>query len=750
MGMYKMRARSMRKRPDETRSNPPADAAADGPPGKTEPSESVKMERAGGSFQGRRRRFTRTNSTRRDSEESATPTGEPRQRARFLPPTPLRLNSHVQPFWKRRDESAVTSVPPDLPIGHRRARSNSAPTSPVTSLVPLATILSTEQLRASPAPTPPQHAVSPSSTKGDSFFPPVASAAPRTGSDPTSTATPRPAVAKRQATAPVHSRGGRGSKEPLTDTEVAPRMVRKRGRTLNPVMLGPSLNDTDQSDAAGSGGATPLGPHSVERSVYARRASTRMRLALPPPVSLHFRENWPHAGSWQDALYGYYDEDSEGGREGYRASKLRQSSKVSDKPGKRSSVGSSKVDTPDGQNGITPMPDAATPVEIAPSTPKTRTSPHRSKIRRHRRYRQALVPPTPAGLGFTAQERGEEPEAEAGFFDQVSAVKSHEPKDDAASPYFKGGDPVAPIDTRTTATATAPGSGRTSNENEKPGGGFVREPVRRHWWTRRTPSRMRRVATEETGSKALWRKRLRRVVFLDARVTIYIRLLNLAVVLACLGLAVTIRIDLDRLRLPGVLGPSTTINIAFSALTSLHVLLAIYREYFGRPIGLWALRSKMLWVCLDLLFVALWSSSVSLSTNDYAGTPLQCTKGSPWWRNGLGTEYAKLLDEIEMSYEGQEADFALASIKGSRDLGRLFSRAGAITSPEMIQHTLGIVLPDSILSDPLVHDVCHRQAGTIALSLVALLLYGGNNVLSLFRIFETIARTANVGRAVMV
>lgn len=182
------------------------------------------------------------------------------------------------------------------------------------------------------------------------------------------------------------------------------------------------------------------------------------------------------------------------------------------------------------------------------------------------------------------------------------------------------------------------------------------------------------------------------------------------------------RLDLYNLRLPGLLGSSIILIIIYSCPTILHVLTAIYREYFGKPIGLWGLRSKMLWVCLDLLFVALWSSAMSLATNDYIATPLDCIPDSPWWRSGLADSYAELV-------AGDIGDFSL-------------------TSANLISHTLRITLPTEIIESGLAHAICRRQEACIALSLLALLLYGGNMVLSLFRIFETVRRTANVGRAV--
>jgi Ca2+/Na+ antiporter len=172
-----------------------------------------------------------------------------------------------------------------------------------------------------------------------------------------------------------------------------------------------------------------------------------------------------------------------------------------------------------------------------------------------------------------------------------------------------------------------------------------------------------------------------------------------------------------------LIGPSTTLFISFAAFTLFHAVTAIYREYFGKPIGLWGLRSKMLWVCLDLLFVGLWSSALSTGINDYISTPLMCTRDDPWWIQGLRSSYTDLLAE---------------------------TATGTATGADIIKATLGIILPEQILRTPLAREICGRQIGCIALSLIVLLLYAGNMVLSLFRIFETVRRSANVGRAIMV
>lgn len=135
----------------------------------------------------------------------------------------------------------------------------------------------------------------------------------------------------------------------------------------------------------------------------------------------------------------------------------------------------------------------------------------------------------------------------------------------------------------------------------------------------------------------------------------------------------------------------------------------------------------MLWVCLDLLFVALWSSALSISTNDYILTPLECTRDDPWWLPGLRASYSALLRDLSANGE-----------------------LGQVTGADLIKATLGIILPEQIIQAPLAREVCRRQSGCIALSLLALLLYAGNMVLSLFRIFETVRRSSDVGKAIMV
>jgi hypothetical protein len=201
-----------------------------------------------------------------------------------------------------------------------------------------------------------------------------------------------------------------------------------------------------------------------------------------------------------------------------------------------------------------------------------------------------------------------------------------------------------------------------------------------------------------------------------------------------LALAVSIRLKLDELLLPGLIGSSTTLIIAYSSLTAFHVLTAIYREYFGRPIGLWGLRQKMLWVYLDLIFIGLWSSALSIATNDYIATPLDCTPDTPWWRGNLADHYAMLVARLAANDPNSTSTLA----------------THAITPVEMIAQSLGISLPVEVLQSPVTREICEKQEGSIALALLTLLLYTINMVLSLFRIFETVRRTMGANDKILV
>lgn len=193
------------------------------------------------------------------------------------------------------------------------------------------------------------------------------------------------------------------------------------------------------------------------------------------------------------------------------------------------------------------------------------------------------------------------------------------------------------------------------------------------------------------------RERIERFLIFDGRSTAYLRIFSLVCQVVALALAIRLR-DLEiSTGIIGVIGSSPILTIIYAPITVVHSIIIMWKEAFGRPIGLWGLRSKMTWVCLDLLFIALWSSDVSLVISDYISTPLGCTAASPWWT---------VVPEAELPYETTHGS--------TRD------------------------------------QLCDEQAAMIAFTLVVLIMYVLNMVLSLFRIFErirVIARAYEMQRA---
>lgn len=201
------------------------------------------------------------------------------------------------------------------------------------------------------------------------------------------------------------------------------------------------------------------------------------------------------------------------------------------------------------------------------------------------------------------------------------------------------------------------------------------------------------------------RTKIREYLMYDARSTLYLRLLTLVGIATSLGIGCKLFLLEQESDLDGILGSAPILSISYGSVSSIHCLLIMYREAFGKPIGLWGLRSKMTWVCLDLFFIALWyvrwfprlvsanplprSSDLSLTISDYMSSPLQCAK-NPWW-----------------------------------------------TSNDYI-----IPLPEVITRSSQKDDMCNRQAALIAFVLVTLIMYVVNIIISLFRIFERLSTVA--------
>ena len=243
-------------------------------------------------------------------------------------------------------------------------------------------------------------------------------------------------------------------------------------------------------------GTTPDGAETPARPRYRRGQSSRLRLNLPPPITHRLNQGF-HAGTWQDALYGYYSEDAED-----RGPSVPQN-------------------TPARDRMPSPEPNGSDSPRALPSTPQGAT-PRRTKTRRPRRYRTALAPPTPSGLGFTSSETRAREEGRVGddgfrWPEEFGGALNGADRDEE-----NGRPQNNSLERAESLTTAAP----TENAGS---------------WSKRTLLSFKKRHAEKKEKKRRfhneieWKERLRRYIFLDARVTIWIRLWNLVVVLALLG-----------------------------------------------------------------------------------------------------------------------------------------------------------------------------------------------------------------------
>lgn len=440
---------------------------------------------------------------RQNSGGSSTPTRAAHAASRLFHPRPLRA------AWNRRSTDTNAETPPSAD-GHGIPRSTSAPIP--EGEAPGGMLVAAETSRVS---SPERQ----DATEQDTDTP-VASP-------------------KRRPT--VHrflSMPQRRSHDDatLTDSEAtmagtSPR-VRAKQRLWTIASLAGTVAEEGGPDAAAAESDTGVG----SARPRPRRLNTHnLRLRLPTPVSEHFAGGWPHAGSWQDALhYGFVDEDGDRIR---RRHSHDQSNVLVDEPeslpnGNGNGNGDANINSNNG-SGDSNIPgsrvasvhgsasghrqsvandtDTSTGGAERPRLHldlKDLQSPPRAKQksrRRTRRYRPAMVPPTPgAGLmSLNGQKsvigaeqwgnnQGPAPDPETNPFDRVN------PFDRIDEEYpFSDNERMA----------------------EKKSGPFGR---------RRRPS-------GRPLDSLSFRKRMRRMLFLDARVTIYIRLFNLAIAVTLLG-----------------------------------------------------------------------------------------------------------------------------------------------------------------------------------------------------------------------
>lgn len=133
-----------------------------------------------------------------------------------------------------------------------------------------------------------------------------------------------------------------------------------------------------------------------------------------------------------------------------------------------------------------------------------------------------------------------------------------------------------------------------------------------------------------------------------------------------------------------------TLVIIFAPLTLVHVMVAIYLEYFGRPLGLWHTSSKLTHTLLEVLFICAWSAALSLSFDNYFTSLIPCAAAtSTAWYNQIPRSPSPI-----------------------KDLGRNEGGPG--------------------------DRMCDDQVVLVSLVGVGLIMYCINLIISLFRIFEKV------------
>ncbi|PPR00644.1 hypothetical protein CVT24_000867 [Panaeolus cyanescens] len=184
-----------------------------------------------------------------------------------------------------------------------------------------------------------------------------------------------------------------------------------------------------------------------------------------------------------------------------------------------------------------------------------------------------------------------------------------------------------------------------------------------------------------------WKKQVRTFILTHTYVPLLFRFINISFTTAALAQAIIIRRIEIKNNAMGAVGSSPTVVIIFAPLTLVHVMAAIYLEYFGRPLGLWRTSAKLAHTLSEVLFICLWSAALSLCFDNFFTSLIPCAAPSRTaWYNQLPRPHTDV-----PGFEG----------------------------------TLG-------------DRICDHQLSLICLVGVGLIAYCSNLIISLYRIFEKV------------
>jgi len=113
------------------------------------------------------------------------------------------------------------------------------------------------------------------------------------------------------------------------------------------------------------------------------------------------------------------------------------------------------------------------------------------------------------------------------------------------------------------------------------------------------------------------------------------RFVNITFTTSALAIAIRIRALEMSNHVRGAVGSSPVLVIIFAPLTLAHVMIAIYLEYFGRPLGLWRTSRKLAHTLLETLFICAWSAALSLCLDNYFTSVIPCSEEGKEWYNEL-------------------------------------------------------------------------------------------------------------------
>lgn len=137
---------------------------------------------------------------------------------------------------------------------------------------------------------------------------------------------------------------------------------------------------------------------------------------------------------------------------------------------------------------------------------------------------------------------------------------------------------------------------------------------------------------QSSGYHVSWHQKLVFFLLRNAFVPLFLRLINLVILGATLGVGARLRMILARDDLEYAVGVSPITSIIFACLSIAYAMFQVYLEYKSRPIGLWKASAKLWYMALELIFVCLWSAELALSFDNYFTSAIGCMRStSPFY-----------------------------------------------------------------------------------------------------------------------